>query len=216
MRLHLGCGQRYLEGYRNVDFPASEHTVQATQVADELADLTALKYARGSVDEVRLHHVFEHFPRPQAAGLLVSWYFWLRQGGRLHIEVPDFLRTALSALNPFASAHTRRVGIRHIFGSHEARWAVHCEGWTSESLSQLLTRIGFAIAEIKRSHWRGTYNIEVIAEKRGRERARAEQEATVRAFFRDFILDETASELVLLDVWQRELRAQIDRSCGAD
>ena len=27
-RLHLGCGTRYLDGYVNIDYPPSEHTVR--------------------------------------------------------------------------------------------------------------------------------------------------------------------------------------------
>jgi predicted SAM-dependent methyltransferase len=65
-KLHLGCGQRHLEGYINIDFPASEHSVQDKSVADIQADITQLSYPASSIDEVRLHHVFEHFPRPVA------------------------------------------------------------------------------------------------------------------------------------------------------
>ena len=61
MKLHLGCGQQYFEGYRNIDFPLTQHTVQTKSVADEHADLTSLRYPAGSIDEIRLHHVFEHF-----------------------------------------------------------------------------------------------------------------------------------------------------------
>jgi hypothetical protein len=211
MKLHLGCGQRYLEGYRNIDFPASEHTIQQQSVADERADLTTLRFATGSVAEVRLHHVFEHFPRPQAVGLLVCWHAWLQEGGVLRIEVPDFARQALAILNPLASAQTRRLGIRHLFGSHEARWAVHCEGWTGESLRELLTTVGFAVEQVVPNHWRGTHNVEVSARKRGGARSRAVQRDAARRFLSGFLVDGTDGERLLLEVWLRELDAQLGR-----
>lgn len=211
MKLHLGCGQRYLEGYRNIDFPASEHTVQVSPVADELLDFTTLYCPPGSIAEVRLHHVFEHFPRAQAVGLLICWYFWLQPGGELRIEVPDFLRQALRILNPLSSAQSRRLGIRHIFGSHEARWAVHCEGWTVENLTDVLTALGFHVKDVRRNQWLGTHNLELLAQKRAVARTRPEQESAARAFLRDFLVDDSAGERTLLDVWLRELRTQVDR-----
>jgi hypothetical protein len=59
-RLHLGCGERYLDGYVNIDCPSSEHTVQRTSPADRLADITQLRYEPESVEEVRLHRAVEH------------------------------------------------------------------------------------------------------------------------------------------------------------
>ena len=81
MKLHLGCGQIYLNGYVNIDYPLTEHTVQQASVADEFCDLTNMHYKAGSIEEVRLHHVFEHFPRAQAIALLASWHSWLQRGG---------------------------------------------------------------------------------------------------------------------------------------
>ena len=81
MKLHLGCGHYYLEGYTNVDYPPSEHSVQQSIKADLFCDLATLRYAAGSVDEIRLHHVFEHFPRPAALALLCRWRDWLVPGG---------------------------------------------------------------------------------------------------------------------------------------
>ena len=104
MKLHLGCGETYLEGYQNIDYLPSKHTVQTKGRADEYADIRELAYAPASVEEIRLHHVFEHFTRPVALALLTAWNAWLEPGGTLRIEVPDFDRTARRVLWPLTSA----------------------------------------------------------------------------------------------------------------
>jgi len=81
IKLHLGCGETYLPGYINIDFPPSQHTVQKQPKADLYADIRQLSYPSESVEEIRLHHVFEHFDRPTALRLLIDWYEWLKEGG---------------------------------------------------------------------------------------------------------------------------------------
>ena len=34
IRLHLGCGENHLDGYVNIDFPQSSHSVQENSGAD--------------------------------------------------------------------------------------------------------------------------------------------------------------------------------------
>jgi len=210
MKLHLGCGQKYLEGYVNIDFPSSEHSVQEKSVADVHADLLALCYPVGSVDEVRLHHVFEHFPRPVACALLASWGSWLREAGVIHIEVPDFTRTARAILSPFSSLKKQAVAERHLFGSHEAHWAVHCEGYTPRLLEAMLASAGFSVGKIRKNAWRGTYNFEAIAVKGASPGTRVDLEAASQTFLANFLVDE--SENKLLDVWMEMYRAQVERS----
>lgn len=94
LRLHLGCGQQYLQEYVNVDYPLIEHTVQSYSVADVFGDIAKITFMPKTVDEIRLHHVFEHFDRPTAIALLCAWHMWLKPGGLLYIEVPDFLTSA--------------------------------------------------------------------------------------------------------------------------
>jgi predicted SAM-dependent methyltransferase len=208
MKLHLGCGQRYLEGYVNIDFPSSEHTVQEKSVADVHADLVRLRYPAGEVEEVRLHHVFEHFPRPVACALLASWNSWLRDDGLVHIEVPDLTRTAWAVINPFSRFQRRAVAERHLFGSHEAPWAVHCEGYSKKLLSEMLNAFGFEVVKVRRNSWRGTYNLEIIGRKKQCCSAKPDFDSACREFLSQFLVD--SSEVKLLEVWMELYRAQLD------
>lgn len=210
----MGCGQKYLEGYLNIDFPPSEHSVQEKSVADLRADLHGLQYVSESIEEVRLHHVFEHFPRPVACALLASWHSWLRPRGVIHIEVPDFCRTASVMLNPIASFRKQAVAERHLFGSHEAHWAVHCEGYSTKILKAMLTSFGFHTNKLQRNSWRGTYNFEIIAAKTEARFTREDFELACRKFLANFLVD--ASETKLLSVWMTMYRAQVERSWASN
>ncbi len=72
LKLHLGCGEKYLEGYVNIDFPQSEHSVLTPKV-DMYHDIRTLQYPDNSVDEIQSHHLFEHFSRTDALKLLFRW-----------------------------------------------------------------------------------------------------------------------------------------------
>ena len=163
LRLHLGCGEVYLPGYLNIDFPPAKHTVQRTSKADFYADITELSYPRESIAEIRLHHVFEHFSRATALRLLIQWYLWLEERGRLVIETPDFKRSVRRIISPFCPLDERMLLIRHIFGSQEARWAMHQDGWDAVKFKLFLSRLGFRRIRFTRSQWRGTFNITVEA-----------------------------------------------------
>ena len=113
LRLHLGCGENRFDGYVNVDYQPSEHTVQRRIAADLFADITTLDLPDLTVDEVRLHHVFEHFNRPSALALLIRWHRWLKTGGRLHIETPDLMGNAELLLSDL-SWKTKMALVRHI------------------------------------------------------------------------------------------------------
>lgn len=210
MKLHLGCGQRYLTGYLNIDFPSSEHSVQEKSVADQHANLLDLRYPAGSIAEVRLHHVFEHFPRPAACALLAAWHSWQTPGGVLHIEVPDFARTARRMLNPLLPFAKRAVAERHLFGSHEAPWAVHCEGYTPSMLRHMAECFGFTQHRISRNSWKGTHNFELIARKGDQGCSRDDFHNRAAAYLGAFLVD--SSEQKLLDVWLEMYRTQLERS----
>ncbi len=141
LKLHLGCGEKYLEGYVNIDFPVGEHTVMSPK-ADIFADVAALSYPDGTVDEIRSHHLFEHFSRAEALKLLVRWRGWLKPDGLLVIETPDFATSAALYLTTLSTKRKFQLS-RHIFGSQEAAWADHKDHWDKDKFSLVLKKMGF-------------------------------------------------------------------------
>ncbi len=213
MKLHLGCGQNYLEGYTNIDFPLSEHNVQQKSVADKYADLTKLRYKKLSIEEVRLHHVFEHFPRHIACGLVASWNSWLENGGTLHIEVPDFEKNAKVVLSRLASEKRKSVALRHIFGSNEAEWATHYEGWTAKRLGNILSQLGFAEQKIVPNSWNGLYNFTILA-KKTKNLSPATAHNVTKKYLEEFLVDKSKSEKTLWHFWLKEYDAQAKTTWG--
>ena len=147
IKLHLGSGEKYLEGYTNIDYPQSEHSVIKVK-ADMYHDIRTLSYADNSVDEIRSHHLFEHFERADALALLMKWRRWLKPGGKLVIETPDF--HGCSVAYAFALTQKRRMELgRHMLGSQEAPWAIHYDFWDAPKFRYVFKKCGFKRVSIK-------------------------------------------------------------------
>ncbi len=211
MKLHLGCGQKYMEGYINIDYPSSEHTVQKTSVADEFHNLYELNYKAKSIDEIRLHHVFEHFERMSACAFLASWNSWLKVGGILDIEVPDFEMTIKKNFSLLSSGKYEGVGLRHIFGSQEASWAVHYEGYSKNRLKKIVTAFGFEVLEIKQTTYKRTFNIEIIC-KKSKSISYEESITAAKHYLADYMVDDSETEKNMLDIWCHNFETQLNKS----
>jgi hypothetical protein len=205
LRLHLGCGQSLMDGYVNIDHPADRHNVMQVR-PDHEADITALSFPDGSVDEVRLHHVFEHFNRVVALGMLIRWHGWLRMGGTLLIETPDFEATARAALQETGG---RRVALlRHLEGDQAADWAYHVGQWYPERFARTLAAFGFGqvstvTSSTEQWHEPPLYNVTATATKT-EELPRAELVARAEAL----LLESTVAvaERPTWEVWRVQLR----------
>lgn len=208
MKLHLGCGQKYLDGYVNIDFPPSEHTVQQTSVADEFHNLYELTYKKGAVKEIRLHHVFEHFERITACAFLAAWNSWLDTDGRVHIEVPDFENTFKKNLSFFNRDKFEGVALRHIFGSQEASWAVHYEGYSKKRLTRIFETFGFEVILVNQYAYKRTFNIEVIG-KKARSLSFDQAVSAARSYLSDYLVDDSDSEKLMLNIWLKNFEKQL-------
>ena len=163
LKLHLGCGRKYLPGYVNIDFPVEEQSIQLDLRADIYVDLRELNVEHATIDEIRIHHVFEHFPRPVALALLCKWSDWLKPGGLLIVETPDLMSSAWLLVSPFHTFARKMEVVRHLFGSHEAAWAAHWDGWFARRFSKTFKRIGYRRLRFKRTRWAMLRNIEAHA-----------------------------------------------------
>lgn len=205
LRLHLGCGQWRFDGYVNIDYPPSEHTTIRQLGADIHADITQLRFPDGSVDEIRLHHVFEHFNRVTALALLIRWQRWLKVGGVLCIETPDLMGSARTLLSD-AAWKTKMAVVRHLAGDQAAKWAYHVDHWFAERFEQTLGRLGFGPVQKEEKSWsQEPYLSNVIVTAHKNEDRTIEKQLSAAG---ELLTESMVSpkERPTWEIWMRELR----------
>ncbi len=133
-RLHLGCGPRYLEGWINIDRWSQERK-------DLAADILALPFRPGSVDEIYASHVIEHLPRTAASRALAHWIQLLRPGGKLAVECPNLEEVCRNFL---AADERHRQGwwIYVLYGLQHHAGEFHLMNYTPASLQSVLQQAG--------------------------------------------------------------------------
>lgn len=132
MKLHLGCGEQYKEGYVNIDAFSGVR-------ADRYFDLSRpLDYEENSVEEILAYHLIEHLPFGNINKILDSWYKVLKPGGKLILEFPDFdkLIKQYQESESYAS-------LEWIFGTQDRMGQTHLWGWNERRMIDLLRSTGF-------------------------------------------------------------------------
>ena len=84
LKIHLGPGEINLQGWINIDARQFSHTHLKTNA------LNLKEFSDGSVSEIYLCHVLEHFSFQESQDLLNTFYTKLKSGGVLKVSVPDF------------------------------------------------------------------------------------------------------------------------------
>jgi predicted SAM-dependent methyltransferase len=91
MKLNVGCGPHYAEGWVNVDVTQSdEHNIHPDVLVEAGAPLP---FDADSFDLVYLGHVLEHVPWDQVHKLVEDVARVVKPGGRIGIVGPDSKRT---------------------------------------------------------------------------------------------------------------------------
>ena len=80
-----------------------------------------------------------------------------------------------------------------------------------EMLKKMLENFGFRVKEIKRNSWMGTFNFELLA-KKNKAVSKADFESIASAYLKNYLLDDSASENRLLEVWMEKHKNQLEIS----
>jgi len=144
MKLHLGCGNKRIEGYINIDIRYSPHVDEV----DNIARLRA--YKKDSVSVIYASHVLEHFTRYDYMHVLERWYEILKPGGILRIGVPDFE----NIVNYYIKTKDLRILSGMLYGGQDYEQNFHHWCWDFNTLSTELKHIGFKTVE--RYDWKQT------------------------------------------------------------
>ena len=144
MKLNLGCGDKILDGYVNVDVAPSRRGRQP----DVICDLHQLKFEDRSADEILAVHVVEHFWRWEVVGVLREWARVLKPGAPMILECPNlqsaceqFLQDPESFAGPGAEGQ-RTMWVFYGDPSWQDPLMVHRWGYTPRSLAKVMAEAG--------------------------------------------------------------------------
>jgi hypothetical protein len=150
VKLNLGCGNKKIYGFVNVDGREEVNP-------DVLCDVASISKRFKDVDLIYASHVLEHFPYranniypTTCYELLLDWHKALKVGGTLRLAVPDF--AAVSKYYAFTS--DLRVLRSFMSGGQKYDFDYHLSCWDFLTLKSDLESLGFK--NVKKYDWKTT------------------------------------------------------------
>ncbi|WP_395059343.1 methyltransferase domain-containing protein [Polaromonas sp.] len=145
VRLNLGCGDKILPGYVNVDVVEA----RAGKSPDVICDLHELScFENDHADEIMAIHVVEHFWRWEIEAILREWLRVLKPGGSMVLECPNLLSACQALLaEPELRSRQDKAGQTSMWVFYgDPGWKdplmIHRWGYTPHSLAQLMQSVG--------------------------------------------------------------------------
>jgi len=145
MKLHLGCGEKRIEGFINIDILQHKNV----DVIDDVSKLKSIE--NESVDLIYACHVLEHFKRNEYMEVLKRWLELLRPEGILRLSVPDLEKVAHLYVEGKYDL-TTLLGL--LYGGQTYLYNFHYMGFDFKSLQTDLKTLGFKA--VNRYDWRDT------------------------------------------------------------
>ena len=144
MKLHLGCGERYIPGFFHIDGIKYDN-VDLVAKLDDLGDIKS-----ESVDLIYASHVLEHFGRLEVESVLLEWMRVLKPGGTMRLAVPDFEAVCKVYLETKSIEAVKGL----VCGGQNYKYNFHYNIFDFDSLSKLLFKLG--MKKVYMYDWRKT------------------------------------------------------------
>lgn len=145
VKLNLGCGDKILDGYINVDVVDE----RAGKIPEVVADITQiLPFPEGYADLILSVHVVEHFDRWMVEDILRDWVRVLKPGGIMICECPNLISACKQVLsNPDVATKTGQdaaTSMWVLYGDPAWRDPLMCHKWayTPQSLKSAMKEAG--------------------------------------------------------------------------
>jgi len=169
MKLHLCCGNVYLDGYVNVDIYIDGKTKYAChnpelveQMKTTLGNYYKFEFGNvpmrqlrlvdrpmdlrlffptedGPYEQIVMVQGIEHFFRHEAIDILKRCWENLIEKGQLLLDFPDVLASA-----KMIEEGKDELAMRYVYCSGRDQYSVHKWGWTFEMMEEVLKAIGFS------------------------------------------------------------------------
>ncbi|MGD9637489.1 MAG: methyltransferase domain-containing protein [Alphaproteobacteria bacterium] len=149
MKLHLGCGKRFIEGFIHIDAVDYPHI-------DHVATIDTLSFIQDeTVELIYTCHVLEHFKRKDLPRVLEEWRRVMKKGGVLRIAVPDFKKLC----EIYTKYDDINMVMGPIFGRQDYLYNIHYNIFDFKSLKKELENAGFG--NVRLYDWRKTEHADV-------------------------------------------------------
>ena len=149
MKLHIGCGSRYIPGWTNLDINQNVEV----DISDDARILN--KIPNLSCDIIYASHILEHFGRNEFLKILKVWHSKLKIGGILRLSVPDFN----SVVDIYNNTGDIKQLLGLLYGGQRNSHDYHKMAFNKESLTYSLKIIGFT--DVRDWDWKTTSHSDI-------------------------------------------------------
>jgi SAM-dependent methyltransferase len=159
MKLNIGCGTDYREGFINID--GSKTLPRIDRVIDIANESLLQHFQPASVDYILANDIVEHHFHWEAVRILREFHALLKPGGCAEIRVPDAAHIIKSWRYSMEMKLTLLFGGQDVPQGDNAamnasrkespQFFCHKYGWTKERLMRDLKASGFSEVRCKRS-----------------------------------------------------------------
>jgi len=157
MKLNIGSASIRFDGFTNLDIRKAENV-------DVVCDCRKLPFGDNSIEEIKAHHILEHFATDETCSVLMEWKRVLKPNGIMEVQVPDGEQIYKSYIASQSNEREIRKGFEWVaqkmYGCVETNRAwhgkdcwkyMHKNVFNWESLRRALEEAGFREVVVERA-----------------------------------------------------------------